>query len=595
MAQHRTVPQHALAAVTVFASLLVVIATLPSPATPITHASASYSGVVLADGPVSYWRLGEQSGTTAFDSVTGSNNGTYNSGTTLGVPGAIVSDTNSAAAVNGTSGYVSVADNPNLDITGDMTLEMWAKPGLLNGTTQTILQKGTSANAAGPGWQYRVSITSANQWKAILFVGSASIAVIDTIDTLSTSRWDYLVEVRSGSTMTFYVNRQPVGSTSISGPTNSTNGMLAFGRAGGYSNYYYNGSIDEVAIYPKALSASQIQNHFTVATSVDTGSTPTPTATVAATATATVAATATATSAVTPTPTPTTDPVVLAAGDIACDPSDSSFNSGNGTSGSCQEKWTAAELTGANAVLAIGDEQYDCATLSQLQQSYAPTWGQQKAITYPAVGNHEYKTTCGNQPGAGGYYTYFGSAASPLDTNCTANCKGYYSYNIGTWHVVVLNSECSQIGSCQAGSAQEQWLKADLAANPAACTMAYWHRPYYTSGWSLGDAELHDIWADLYNAHADLVLNGHDHDYERFLPQDANGNYDPAHGVAEIIVGTGGDSHGGFNGKIANSVVRDATTYGVLTLTLHANSYSWQFLGDGHSGTFTDSGTAACH
>jgi hypothetical protein len=591
MAQHRAVPQHALAAVTAFSLLLVVLATLPSPSTPITHAAASYSGVVLGDGPVSYWRLGEQSGTTAVDSGPGGNTGAYNGGTTLGVPGAIVSDTNSAAAVNGTSGYVSVADNPNLDITGNMTLEMWAKPGLLNGTTQTTLHKGTSASAAGPGWQYRVSITSANRWKAILFVGSASIAITDNVDTLSTSRWDYLVVARNGSTMTFYVNAQSVGSTSISGPTNSTSGMLAFGRAGGYSNYYYNGSIDEVAIYGTALSPGQIQNHFAVATNAGTGSTPTPTAT----ATATVAATATPTSIATPTATPTTSPVVLAAGDIACDPSDSSWSGGNGTTGSCQEKWTAAELTGANAVVAIGDEQYDCATLSQLQQSYAPTWGQQKAITYPAVGNHEYKTTCGNQPGAGGYYTYFGSAASPLDTNCTANCKGYYSFNIGTWHVVVLNSECSQIGGCQAGSAEEQWLQADLAAHPAACTLAYWHRPYYTSGWSLGDAELLDMWVDLYNARADLVLNGHDHDYERFLPQDANGNYDPTHGVAEIIVGTGGDSHGGFNGKIANSVVRDATTYGVLKLTLRDNSYDWQFLGDGHGGTFTDSGTAACH
>jgi hypothetical protein len=289
--------------------------------------------------------------------------------------------------------------------------------------------------------------------------------------------------------------------------------------------------------------------------------------------------------------------VLLAAGDIACDPSDSSFNGGNGTSTACQQQWTAAELTGGGetAVLAVGDEQYDCATLAQLQASYAPSWGQVKAITYPAVGNHEYKTACGNQSGAGGYYTYFGAAASPLDTNCTINCRGYYSYDVGSWHVVVLNSECAQVGGCQAGSPQEQWLQADLAAHPAACTLAYWHRPYYTSGWSLGDAELHDIWADLYNAQADLVLNGHDHDYERFSPQDANGNADPTNGITEIIVGTGGDSLGGFNGKTANSVVRNATTYGVLKLTLNANSYSWQFLGDGHSGTFTDSGSATCH
>ena len=106
------------------------------------------------------------------------------------------------------------------------------------------------------------------------------------------------------------------------------------------------------------------------------------------------------------------------------------------------------------------------------------------------------------------------------------------------WHVIVLNSECSEVGvgGCQAGSPQEQWLQADLAAHPAACTLAYWHRPYYTSGWSLGDAEMHDIWADLYNANADLVLNGHDHDYERFKPQGVNANFDSARGIAEIIV-----------------------------------------------------------
>jgi hypothetical protein len=286
---------------------------------------------------------------------------------------------------------------------------------------------------------------------------------------------------------------------------------------------------------------------------------------------------------------------VGAAADISCQPTDSSFNGGNGTANSCQEKWTAAQLAGDSAVLAVGDLQYDCALLSDFQQSYDISWGAYKSITYPAVGNHEYKTACGNPAGAGGYYTYFGSRASPLDNNCTANCKGYYSYNLGAWHVIVLNSECAEVGGCQAGSAQEQWLQADLAAHPAACTLAYFHRPYYTSGWSAGDAELHDIWVDLYNANTDLVLNGHDHDYERFLPQDPNGVYDPAHGITEIIVGGGGDSHGGFNGVIANSAVRDGTTYGVLQLTLNANSYNWSFVPDGHSGTFTDSGTATCH
>lgn len=554
-------------------------------------AGTSYASTVLGDGPVSYWRLGEQTGTTAADSGNGGNNGTYNGGSTLGVAGAIVGDTDTAVKLNGSTGYVGVPDNANLDITGDMTLEMWAKPGALNGTTQTVLQKGTSSNVAGPGWQYRMSINSANRWKGILFVGNSSFEIIDTIDTLSATRWDYLVLVRSGTTQTLYVNGQAVGSVSISGPTNATTGMLAFGRAGSYSNYYLNGNVDEVAIYNQALTTAQIQSHLTAATSGSPGPTPTPSATVSVTPTATVSATPTAT----PTPPPGGDPLAKTAGDIACDPTDSSFNGGNGTASACQELWTAAQLAGATVVMPLGDDEYQCGTLTQFQQSYSPSWGQQKSITKPAVGNHEYKTTCGNRSGAGGYYTYFGAAASPLDTNCTINCKGYYSYDLGAWHIVVLNSECAEVGGCQAGSPQEQWLLADLAAHPAACTLAYWHRPYYTSGWSVGDAELHDMWADLYNTNADLVLNGHDHDYERFKPQNANGGFDPSRGIVEIIVGTGGQSHGGFNGAAANSVIRDGTTYGVLLLTLHATSYDWQLQGDGHSGSFTDAGSASCH
>ena len=262
MAHLRPTRQRTAVAITAFSVLMIASVTMPALATSVAHASANYAATVLADGPVSYWRLGELSGTTATDSGAGGNTGTYNTGTTLGVPGAITSDTNTATQFNGTQGYVSVPDNANLDITGNMTLEMLAKPGLLNGTTQTVLQKGTSASAAGAGWQYRVSVTSANRWKAILFVGATSFELTDNIDTLSTSRWDYLVVVRNGSTVTFYVDGQSVASTAISGATNTTTGMLAFGRAGGYSNYYYNGSIDEVAVYNVALSSSQIVNHY---------------------------------------------------------------------------------------------------------------------------------------------------------------------------------------------------------------------------------------------------------------------------------------------------------------------------------------------
>ena len=288
------------------------------------------------------------------------------------------------------------------------------------------------------------------------------------------------------------------------------------------------------------------------------------------------------------------DPVIYAAGDIACNPSDSGFKGGNGTAKRCHEKWTAAELVGATAVLPLGDEQYQCGMLSDFQQSYDPSWGQQKAIEHPVIGNHEYYHGCaGALPGAPGYFTYFGNAATPLQPGCTAKCKGYYSYNVGSWHFIALNSECGQVGGCGANSAQGKWLRADLAASSAACTIAYWHRPLYTSGGSLGDAAMQPFWQILYNAHVDIVLNGHDHIYERFAPQNANGGA-ASNGIREFIVGTGGENHGGINSVAANSVVRDTTTFGVLKLTLHSGSYDWSFIPDGKSGNFTDSGSASC-
>lgn len=295
--------------------------------------------------------------------------------------------------------------------------------------------------------------------------------------------------------------------------------------------------------------------------------------------------------------TTTGDPVVLAAGDIACDPSDASYNGGLGTSKRCQETWTANELSAnaPTAVLPLGDTQYNCGTLSAFDASYDPTWGQQKAITYPVVGNHEYATRCaGAIKGAAGYFTYFGVEATPLQPTCTAKCEGYYSYTLGAWHMIALNSECTKIsGGCAAGSPEETWLRNDLSTDTAVCTLAYWHRPLFTSGTSGGDASMQAIFQDLYTAHVSLVLNGHDHEYERFAPQDANGNA-VADGVTEFVVGTGGANHGSFVTVAANSVVRNSNTFGVLELTLHATSYDWQFIPDGHSGSFTDSGSAAC-
>ncbi|MEA2622083.1 MAG: hypothetical protein QOH61_993, partial [Chloroflexota bacterium] len=233
-------------------------------------------------------------------------------------------------------------------------------------------------------------------------------------------------------------------------------------------------------------------------------------------------------------------------------------------------------------VLALGDNVYENGTLTEFQQCYHPNWGRAKTRTFPTPGNHEYQTA-----NAAGYYAYYGAAAGDPS-------KGYYSYDYGTWHVIVLNSNCTVI-SCVAGSAQEQWLRADLAANQAQCTVAYWHHPRFSSGSEHGnDANVAPFWDALYAGNADLILNGHEHVYERFGPQTPSAASDTQRGIRQFTVGTGGRSHTGFTTIRANSQVRNADTYGVLKLTLRPGGYDWQFVPEAGK-TFTDSGSDVCH
>jgi acid phosphatase type 7 len=283
------------------------------------------------------------------------------------------------------------------------------------------------------------------------------------------------------------------------------------------------------------------------------------------------------------------DPVIAVAGDIACAPP------ATRTSSKCHQQDTAKLLTagGYDAVLPVGDTQYDCGQLDAFQAVYDPTWGQFKAISHPAVGDNEYTSSLCSTPGASGYFTYFGAAASPLDQPCTQACKGYYSYDLGSWHIIVLNTECAQVGGCSSTSPQGKWLKADLAAHPAACTLAYWHRPYFTDAGSTASASKTFVKV-LYAAHADVLLVGHTHIYERFAPMDPFQVADP-NGIRQFIVGTGGKSHGSLaTTPPPNAEARDRTAYGVLRLTLHAGSYDWQFVPEAGK-TFTDSGSQNCH
>ena len=287
------------------------------------------------------------------------------------------------------------------------------------------------------------------------------------------------------------------------------------------------------------------------------------------------------------------DPVIAAAGDIACDPATSVFNNGKGTSASCRELYTSNLLVnaGLSAVLVLGDNQYYCGGFQAYVQSYDLSWGRIKSITHPVPGNHEYLTSGGtgcttSNAGAAGYFQYFGAAAG------TAG-KGYYSFNIGTWHLIALNSECEDVGGCASGSPEYKWLKADLTAHPNQCTLAYWHIPLFSSGGRANSNAL-SFWQLLYTAKADIVLNGHDHIYERFAPQTPTGSADPGRGITEFVVGTGGNDHTTIAAPAANSRITNTTTYGVLELTLHPGSYDWKFVPEAGQ-TFTDSGSASCH
>jgi PKD repeat protein len=263
------------------------------------------------------------------------------------------------------------------------------------------------------------------------------------------------------------------------------------------------------------------------------------------------------------------DPVLVGAGDIA----DCALNEDEAT----------AKLLDAitGTVFTAGDNAYPNGTTADYRDCYGPTWGRHRARTVPVAGNHEYGTA-----GAAPYFAYFGAAAGDPT-------KGYYSLDIGTWHAIVLNSNCTLV-SCASGSAQEVWLRADLAAHPTTCTIAIWHHPRFSSGEHGSDATTQPFWAALYAAGVEIIVNGHEHDYERFSPQTPAGAADPAFGIREFIAGTGGKSLRAFVTTAANSEIRNATSWGVLKLTLHPSSYDYSFIPIAGQ-TFTDAGTGACH
>ncbi|MFE9201979.1 metallophosphoesterase [Micromonospora sp. NPDC007230] len=283
---------------------------------------------------------------------------------------------------------------------------------------------------------------------------------------------------------------------------------------------------------------------------------------------------------------------VVAAGDIAC------AATSRTTPTTCQQAAVADTVRSLNpdAVLTLADNQYDVGTLPAFLASYDKSWGAVKDITYPVVGNHEYGQAYYPGARADGYFDYFNGVGAP-DGRAGDREKGYYSYDIGRWHVVALNSECGVV-SCAPGSAQYAWLEQDLQRHHNMCVLALWHKPVHTGtfrGGIYGNPDSNSLYelADRYAV--DVILNGHDHSYQRFAPQDVAGNPRPD-APREFIVGTGGVGFHGTPDQVPNLEVAQGDTFGALELTLKPTGYDWRFVPiAGSTSGFTDSGSASCH
>jgi hypothetical protein len=297
--------------------------------------------------------------------------------------------------------------------------------------------------------------------------------------------------------------------------------------------------------------------------------------------------------------------VIAAAGDIS-DPS-------------IDDQKTTSDLVlagGYDAVLTIGDNQYNDGTGKEFTNYFAPTWGRFKSKIFPALGNHEYAAN----PPASGYFDYFfapdASDNNPAisDSGASDPKRGYYSFDLGAWHLIALNTntaaksenEACGVIPCNKGSDQEVWLRNDLATHSQLCTLAYWHQARFTAGGHKDDPDVQALWDDLYAANADVILNGHDHNYQRYVPMNPDGGADPARGIVEFIIGTGGTTivNNTFSTP-ATLATHENGTFGVLRLTLRPTGYDYEFLPSGErdggtshedgGGLYTDKGSGSCH
>ncbi|MHB8695736.1 MAG: LamG-like jellyroll fold domain-containing protein [Solirubrobacteraceae bacterium] len=477
-------------------------------------------------------------------------------------------DAGTSTAFDGSTGYVTDPDTAALETGDAVSVEAWVKRSAINTSTNQVI----ASHQAG---SWVLMFNPANQL-VLRRSGYADLAWSWSRLTDTTS-WHYVAATKAGGTIHLYIDGNDVTGAVSNQTITNNNSSLAIGES--LNSAYFQGQIQEVALDNQPLNPIQVAGHY------NAGAGQGPLVTPGGTGRSLGAISILGSGA----------PVIAAAGDIACAPNNVDFNNGTGDANGCQEAATANLMSGnqlqgqpLSAILTLGDDQYDSGTLSEFGGGYAPTWGVFKNITYPIPGNHEFNT-----PAAIDYYDYFNGTGNTTGVAGNAGA-GYYSFDVGTWHVVALNSNCNLIpGGCGAGSPEEQWLQKDLSASTSPCTLAYWHHPLFHSGAETGGDAMSQIYSDLYAAHATLVLNGHEHQYERFAPEDPSGKFDPLHGIVEIIAGTGGRSLEGFPTVAANSLVRNNTTYGILELTLMPTSYSFKLV-PASGGTFTDSGSRPC-
>jgi hypothetical protein len=451
---------------------------------------------------------------------------------TLGVAGALASDPDTAIGLNGSTSQVSVPSATLLNSGDTFSIEAWVK----RGASKTYSNEAIASKQNG-SWvlMFNESDRLTLRRSTVGMVASATIATTDT------GSWHYIVATKSGPAVHLYIDGVDVTGP-VSNQTMANNNLpLVIGESAGTA--FLKGSVDEVALYNSVLTPSQIAQHYAAGRQV------------------------------------VSDPVLAAAGDIACP-------YGN-TTNECQQAATArlAASQKPNVVAVLGDNQYQSGLLSEYNSpgAYNATWGQFNSMVHPSPGNHEYAASSV----ATGYFTYFGASAG----------SGNYSYDVGSWHLIALNSNCSNSGcgdslAGTSSNAELSWLEGDLAAHQHQCVLAYWHHPAFSSGYVGNSPGVLPFWKALYAAHADVVLNGHDHVYERFAQQDPQQNA-TSQGVREFVVGTGGETL--FNmGKVQpNMEAVDNHHFGVLFLTLHPSSYDWAFRTT--AGALVDSGSTTCH